>query len=152
MIVSDKPNPFKVLGLGTDVSNADIVKKLELLSDLAPTDEEILLYRWAVEQLITCPLTRLQYELFEVPHARYEDPEWEKFARVHRRNPVSMDALVKDVPDPGIEDFDMANLIGLFLDGLLEIPEVDIAPAVERSPFDPDMGLPPLEVRDVIFG
>src|SRR5439155_1678286 len=59
MIEHDKPNPFVVLGLPTDASEAEIAERAQELSDLAPTDEARRLHRWAREQVITRPRTRL---------------------------------------------------------------------------------------------
>lgn len=152
MIVTNKPNPFQVLGLPVDATKKEIKERGEELSDLAETDELRLLYRWAVEQLFTNPRTRLEYELFEIPNAQYEDQQWEDFARAHRKNPVNLAVLVKSAPPARLEDFDLAALIRLFLDGVLTIPEADISVAIDGSPFLPGYGPPPLEVRDVIFG
>jgi hypothetical protein len=152
MISSEKPNPFKVLGLPTDATNEDIVERGQELGDLGGTDEEMQLYRWAVEQLITKSITRLEYELFEIPGTRYDNPEWETFTEENDRNPVNLNALIKETSKPSLRDFDMAALIRLFLDGLLTFPDLDIKAAVENLPFQPDNGPPPLEVRDVIFG
>jgi hypothetical protein len=152
MIDPDKPNPFQILGLSTDATNEEIVSRGQELDIIAETDDQRLLYRWAIEQLLTRPLTRLEYELFEVPDARYEDPEWEAFARAHRRNPVDLASLVKDARSPTLDDFDLAALFGLLLRDMLAVGEADIRTAVEGSPFQPGYGPPPLEVKDVIFG
>ncbi len=152
MIANDKPNPFQVLGLPTDASNDDIVSRSQELSDLAASEEERLLVRWAVEQLITHPFTRLEYELFEIPGARYEDEEWEELVRKNRRNPVDLEALRGDASPPRLEDFDLAALLALLLDALLEAPPIDIRPALEAPPAAPDAGAPPLEVAHVVFG
>ena len=53
---------------------------------------------------------------------------------------------------PGVNDFNMAALIRLLLDGLLTLPETNIRAAIDTAPVEPGPGLPPLEVRDVIFG
>ncbi len=152
MISSEKPNPFKVLGLPADAGNEDIVERSQELVDLGGTDEKAQLYRWAVEELITKSITRLEYELFEIPGTRYENLEWETFTRKNKENPVNLNALIEETSIPSLRDFDMAALIRLFLDGLLTLPDVDIKAAVESLPFQPDKGPPPLEVRDVIFG
>lgn len=152
MIQDDKPNPFQVLGLPTNATNEEIVYRGEELNVLAGTEEQRLLYRWAIEQLLTKPLTRLEHELLEVPGASYEDREWEVFQRAHRRNPVDLAALTREAPPPSLEDFDFAALIRLLLSEQLRAPEANIRAAIENSPFQPDCGPPPLEVRDVIFG
>ncbi len=152
MITTDKPNPFQVLELPTDATNADIVARGQELCDLAETDEQRLLYRWAMEELITHPFTRLEYELFEIPDAEYENLDWDRFARKHRRNPVDLAALAREASPPGLDDFDLAALMQLLLDGLLTVPEADVRAALENSPFEAGCGPPPLEVRDVIFG
>ena len=152
MIVTNKPNPFQVLRLPVNATKKEIKEQGEELSDLAETDELRLLYRWAVEQLFTNPRTRLEYELFEVPDAQYEDQRWEGFARAHRKNPVNLAVLVKESSPACLEDFDLAALIRLFMDFILIIPKADISAAIDGSPFLPGYSRPPLEVRDVIFG
>src|SRR4051794_20543105 len=111
MIAHDKPNPFQVLGLPTDASEAAIAERAEELSDLAPTDEARRLHRWARERVITHPGTRLEYEIFEVPGTRYEDRDWEQFVKRHRRNPVDLQALAAAATTPQMTDFDLAELI-----------------------------------------
>jgi hypothetical protein len=152
MISNEKSNPFQVLGLPTNATNEDIVARGQEFCDLAETDEKRQLYRWAVEELITKSVTRLEYELFEIPGARYENPEWDRFVKRNKKNPIDLNALIKETLDPGLEDFNMAALIKLLLEGLLTPPKADIKVAVEKSPFQPDWGPPPLEVRNVIFG
>lgn len=152
MIETEKPNPFQLLELPTDATKEEIVERGQELCELAETDEQRLLYRWAMEKLITHPSTRLEYELFEIPSTEYEDPEWNRFARTHRKNPVNLTALAKETKHPQLSDFDMAALIGLLLDGLLNVPKGDIRAVLENSPFEAGYGPPPLEVRDVIFG
>ncbi|NUO80103.1 hypothetical protein HUU05_08505 [candidate division KSB1 bacterium] len=152
MIVTDKPNPFQVLGLPAHAANQEIVERGQELCELAESDAQRLLYRWAMEQLITKSLTRLEYELFEIPDAQYEDEEWERFIRLHRNNPIDIAALAAENPPPGCEDFDLQALVMLYLTAMLKAPKGDLKTAVEHSPFKPGVGLSPLEVRDVIFG
>ena len=152
MVSTDKPNPFQVLGLPADATNEDIVTRGQELCELAETEDRRLLCRWAIEQLITKSSTRLEYELFEVPGAQYEDLDAEPFYRRNRRNPVDLGALARAAPPPCLEDFNLATLIGMLLDGLLKVPETDLQAIVDSCPFDAGYGPPPLEVRDVIFG
>lgn len=151
MIVTDKPNPFCVLALPTDATRAEIVARGQELYDTAETKEQGLLYRWAMEQLITNPRTRLEYELFELPSTQYEDPEWEIFLRMHKRKPVDLAALTRDIPPPSLEDINMAAVMELFLDSMLSIAEPDIRIAIDGSPYTPINQLP-MEVCDVLFG
>jgi hypothetical protein len=152
MIPIEKPNPFKVLELPTDVVNKTIVEKGRELTELAESEEVNLQYRSAIEELITHPMTRLEFELFEIPETKYEDPEWERFVRSFRRNPVNLNSLAKEVSPPGINDFNMEAIISIFLDSMIAIKRADVKAAVERLPFKAGNGMPPLEVRDVIFG
>ncbi|MCD6486970.1 MAG: hypothetical protein J7K35_06570 [Syntrophobacterales bacterium] len=152
MISNDKPNPFQVLALPTNATNQDIVERGQELCDLAESDEQRLLYRWAIEQLITKSITRLEYELYEIPDTKYENSEWEHFTRFNKRNPVKIAALAKEIPPPSVDDFNMPEVVMLLLDALLKVPGPDIKTAVDNSPFKPGIGSPPLEVRDVIFG
>ncbi len=152
MIDPNKPNPFEVLGLPCHASNAEIVNRGKELSELESCPEKRLLYRWAVEQLITKPLLRLEYELFEAPATRYEDPEWEDFLRRHRRMPIDLAALAQECPLPSLADFRVAALLQWFLDDLLDLPPGDIRVAIAHLPICPEAGPPPLEVHHVIFG
>lgn len=148
----DRPSPFQVLELHVDATNAEIVERLNECMETAGSEAERQLYRSAgQEQLLQHPLSRVAYELFEVPGAQYVDREWERFERAHRRNPVNLVELAKECPPPELKDFNLPALIALALDGLLTVPEASITAAVEHNPFSPYCG-PPLEVRDVIFG
>jgi hypothetical protein len=149
---NDKPNPFQVLQLSADATNAEIVERGKDLNDGAVTKEEAQLYRWAMEQLITHPMTRLAYELLEMPGAQYGDDDWERFAKLNKKAPIDLAAMARASATPGLADFNLAALIELLLDGLLKIEPADVRVAVEHAPFVPSGGLPPVEVRDVIFG
>jgi len=152
MIAHDKPNPFSILALPTDASEADIAQRAQELSDLADTDEERLLYRWAREQVITHPRTRLEYEVFEVPGTEYDDAEWERFERRYRRNPIDLQADAAATSPPTAADFDLAALIRILLDGLLAVPAPDLGPLLASPPVGPGQGPPSVEARDVVFG
>src|SRR5204863_166269 len=130
----------------TNATQEEVVFRGQELCDLAETDEQRLLYRWAMEQLITHPNTRLLYELFEVPNALYEDREWENFARAFRRNPVDLAALAHETTPPRIADFNLSALIGQLLDETLTIPEADLKATIDHPPFSPGHGPPPLEL------
>ncbi len=152
MIEIDKPNPFRVLELSADATNQEIVERGQELIDLAETEAQRRQYRWAMEQLITKPLTRLQYELYEFPDSEYKDDDWERFVRINKRNPINIHELAKEIPAPGIEDFDLSELIQLLIEGMLRIDRPDIQTALQNSPFKPGVGPAPLEVKNVIFG
>src|SRR5438876_5168255 len=111
MIAMDKPNPFLVLGLPTDATRADIVARGQELYDTAETDKDALLFRWATEQLITNPRTRLEYELFELPDTQYEDDAWERFVRAHSKKPIELAKLLNDTTPPSVADMDMTALL-----------------------------------------
>lgn len=152
MIEIEKPNPFQILKLPIHATNEEIVARWEELSLLAKTPEQQHLYQWASEQLITNPATRLEYEIFEVPSSLYEDDEWERFQRKHRKNPITAASLM-DLAEPVTEkDFDFAKLIDIFLDGLFAPPEPDISAILLNPPFFPEWDSELLEVRHVIFG
>jgi hypothetical protein len=152
VIAIDKPNPFFVLQLPTDAGNEDIVARGQQLSDLAESEEQRVLCRWAMEQLITHPAMRLEWELFEVPGTAYRDDGWERFVRGHRRSPVDQAALTRDAEPLRLEDFDLAALARLVADALLVPPALDIDPIVQAPPVTFELGPPPVEVKDVIFG
>jgi hypothetical protein len=114
MLAGDKPNPFSVLALPTDATQADIVARSNELYDTAEMKEDGLLFRWAKEQLITNPQIRLEYEFFELPATEYEDVTWENFLRVHKKKPLYRDALQEEIPPAGIDAIDLAALLHLF--------------------------------------
>jgi hypothetical protein len=147
---SGKPSPFEILGLPVDATNAEIVEREDDAS-AQRTDQEELLCRMASHDLLTHALTRVVYELFEIPGAQYRDPGWERFVKLHEKSPVNLKELARTSRLPRLEDFNLAAVVGLALDGLLRVPEADIAPAIEHNPFTAECN-PPLEVRDVIFG
>jgi Asp-tRNA(Asn)/Glu-tRNA(Gln) amidotransferase A subunit family amidase len=153
MFTGGKPNPFQVLRLPTSATTKEITERGEELSATAEPDEQ-LLYRWAVEELITHPSVRLLHELYEVPDTNYEDQDWENFLRKYKRNPIRRATALEPGLPQTLEDFNPGALMELLLDGLLAVPEVEITPAMLAEPWqpDPDPKDPPLEVQDVIFG
>ena len=151
MIETDKPNPFHVLRLSIHATKKEIVERGQELYDTAETEEQRQLYRWAKEQLLTNVHTRLVYALFEMPDTQYDNPEWEQFIRLYRKNPVRLETLVKSIPAITEEDFDISAMIQQILQGFLTVPDADITTAVNGSPFMA-RSKPTLEVRDVIFG
>jgi hypothetical protein len=150
-IATDKPNPFSVLRISTDACAEDIVARGQELSDLADDDEQRLLVRWAVEALITHPHARAMYELFEMPATSYDEEAWARFARRHRRNPITLPANSDEEAAP-VEAFDLVALIDALLDDLARVPEPHPAPALVARPTRPDLGPPTVGVWDVIFG
>lgn len=152
MIANDRPNPFQVLGLPVRATEVDIAQRAQELGELAPTAEEGRLYRWAREQVITHPRTRLEYEVFEMPGALYDDPDWERFERKYARNPVDLRSAAAAVPAPTLEDFDLPALISIIFDAVVQVPRPDFTALVAWSPVGVGLAAPPLEVRDVIFG
>jgi curved DNA-binding protein CbpA len=151
MIDSHKPNPFQVLGLSTSATNKEIVERGRERYDTAETDEQRQLYRWAKEQLLSNPQTRLLYELFEAPGTRYEHPALENFLRKYRKNPVSAESLTRDASPISIKDFNIDELIKLLLQDMLMVSQEETAAVTQQAPFRSTTKLP-LEVRDVLFG
>ncbi len=152
MIEIDKPNPFQILELPVHATNQEVVECGQELMDLAETEEKRRLFRWAMEQLITKPLTRLEYELYECPGSEYSDNDWEHFVKMNKRNPIDIHELAKQISPPDITDFDLAALIEFWVDGMLQVEKPDIRIAIQNTPFKPEIGPPPLEIKDVIFG
>ena len=148
---TDKPNPFLVLRLATDVTKREIIERAQEFYDTAETPEEQQLYNWAKEQLITKPETRLAYELVEYPDTLYYDALLEQFARKYKNAPTNPEKLLKEAPPINLENLDMAAVFRQFLQSLLDVPEADIAIALKDIPFPVELKSP-LEVRDVIFG
>lgn len=151
MVPTDKPNPFLLLGLPTTATRQEIVERGQELCDLADSESARGLYRWALEQLITNPQRRLEYELFELPDAVYENAEWERFCRIHSRLPNRPDPGGGAAP-PTVADVDLGALMDLVLEDMLQWPEPDPSQAAAFPPFDPGPGPPPLEITDVLFG
>jgi hypothetical protein len=147
-----RPNPFRVLKLPARASKEDIAERGRQLVASAATEQQRRLYRWAAEELSTDPLTRLTCELFEIPDADYEREDWEQFCRSHAKNPLHFEDLFRQHGPPSPEDFDVAALLDLILEGMLTPAEADLEAAVDNPPYEPGYGPPPLEVRDVIFG
>jgi len=154
MFTSDKLNPFEVLGLPVDASDATIVARGRDLLQISTSDEQQQLYRWAIDELTTRASIRLRYELYELPDTQYEVERkaWDAFVRMHKINPVKRTQLAKEMPTLSLKDLNLEALLGLLLDGFLAVPEVDITLAIKESPFVRETIALPLEVRDVIFG
>ncbi len=150
--MTTRPNPFSVLKLPTESLNRDIVEKGQELSDLAESDTEKMLCRWAMERLLTNPSERLLYELFEIPGTRYENENWERFERRFRRNPLDRSVLLKDTIQPAISDINISSLISLIVRGLIPKEKSDAAIAIKGSPFRAGSDNSPIEVQDAIFG
>ena len=148
----DKLNPFQILKLPTYASYREIVERGQELSDLAESEEQRLLYRWAINELTLKPMTRLKYELTELPGTQYEDDNWERFLRLNRKNPVNIHTLVQNTSVPEIADINISAIVHLILKRMLQSPEVEVSQIITHCPFNPKIGHPPLEVRDVIFG
>ena len=152
MIADDKPNPFEVLAVPVTATDAEIAASAQELGDLAETEEDRQLYRWAREQLATHPRTRREYTIFEVPGAIYDEPGWSAFEQRHRRPPVNVRGLAGEAVALTVEDFDLVALVGLLIDGLLDVPAPDLARPLAAPPVPFGPGWFPLEIRDVIFG
>lgn len=151
MIATDKPNPFRVLMLPSDATLETIVSQAEDLYLLAESKEEEMLRRWAVEQLSTNVRTRLAYELFELPEARYMDEEWESFIRQNTREENNPPDILQGVPAPRADDLDLAVLADLLLAGLLAESEPDLDQAIAGAPLVPKYTFP-LKEEQVICG
>ena len=151
MIDDDKLNPFQVLKLPTNATKKEIVERGRELYDTAETEEQRQLYSWAKEQLLSKPLVRLEYELFEAPETQYEDTERDNFIRKYKKLPISPDALLRDAQPLSKDDVNIAQLIELLLQDVLTVPKGDINVPLHLSSFKPEHK-PPLEVRDVLFG
>ena len=144
---NEHANPFQVLGLPTTATNADIVARGQELGVGAEADEQMLIHQ-AIEALITHPLKRLEYELFEVPDAQYEDQTLEKLVRLFKRNPIHTNR--EEAPAPALDDVDLTTLMQLLLDELLTVAQSDLKAAIYNPPFGQRLDQP-LGVRDVIF-
>jgi hypothetical protein len=152
MSAQARPNPFHVLGLTIDAAAADVVHRGRELTQLAETDEDVQLIRWAIQELSTHPLTRVRHELLEVPDTEYREDDWDRFEQQNRKLPVDLDALTAGAEPLRTTDFDLRAVVGLLLDELLSPQATNIRPAVENAPVTPVLGAPPIEVNDVIFG
>lgn len=150
MTDTDKPNPFAVLRLPTDATAEQIVRRGQEQTGTTSDDARRQLVEWAIEALITHPPTRALHELFELPDTGYDvDEEWERFVRVHRRNPARPGEVT---PSAAAGAFDFVALVDAVVEDLRRLPEADIAAALAVPPVAPSPGPPPLEVWDVLFG
>ena len=152
MIDIDKPNPFFVLQLPVRADDQTIVEKTQDLCNVAESSARHQLIRWAREQLITKPQIRLEYEIFEMPDTRYADAEWKRFCQKHRKIAVDIAAMERDAPPPTEEVFSCAELMNLTIEGIIQTDGPDLKTLMAETPFRPGCGLPPMEVRDVLFG
>jgi hypothetical protein len=150
MKANTKPNPFHVLGLPIDASEADIVARGEELCQVAD-EAELPAIREAVTDLITHPAARRLHELLEVPGAQYRDDEWAIFAKSHKKPPVDLDTLANAARPLTAANFDLSAIVALVLDGMLSPPTVDLR-ALLHAPVPPGPGGPPVEVSNVLFG
>jgi hypothetical protein len=150
MIATDKPNPFQVLRLPTSADDEVIVRRGEELANTTTDDDERRLVTWAVEELITHPRTRATHELFEMPDTSYDDDAWERFVRLHRRNPLQ--AATEPQPVAPVDAFDLVALVNALVEELSRTQQPDITLALTTPPFAPSIGPSPLEARDVMFG
>lgn len=145
-----KPNPFTILGLPVDTDRGTIVEQGQQLSDIAATEEERDLHRWAVGELLHDQTTRRRHEILEAPGAAYRDGRWASFEKLYA-NPADR-ASLQGAGDLRPGDFDLAAIVGLILDASLVPPPVDAEAAVRHVPTSPELSDPPLEVADVLFG
>ncbi|MBT2207928.1 MULTISPECIES: hypothetical protein [Actinomadura] len=144
-------NPFHALGLPVDADRELIVERGQEMADLATSDEERDVYRWAVGELIHDEAARRVHAILEVPGTDYDDDRWARFERRHRASPVDPAAL-RAAGRPSPEVFDIPQIIDVVLDWMLTPPEVDVDEAVRHVPVRPRLDEPPLEVSDVLFG
>jgi hypothetical protein len=144
-------NPFHVLGLAVSADTESIVERGEELIDTG-TPEEGKLVHDAKSELLRRADTRVLHELLEVPGADYRNDTWERFVTAHRAVPVDAAELAALTGAVRAEDFDLPELIRLFLERHLRPPEPDIAPALREAPEPAELDRQPLEVRDVLFG
>lgn len=144
-----RPNPFHVLGLPVDATEADIVERAEEGIQTAPTAQDRELYDWAMRELIRNPRTRLRYELTEPPGTDYRDRRWAFFARTHRTYPAGLGGQ-----NLSPEDFEVPRALRRTVRALAQAPLTDTGDALRTAPqaarvHDQE---PELEVRDVLFG
>lgn len=151
MIEAEKPNPFYVLKLPTNATQAEMVSQTENLA-LSGAGEERLIH-WAAEQLRTNLRTRLEYELFELPGTCYADEGWETFVSQYRprRREAALPAQVQEMSTPGLNALNLAALAELFLENVLVPCEPDLEQAINGSPLVPRYTLP-LKEEDGICG
>jgi hypothetical protein len=146
------PNPFHLLGLPSDATAEEIVRRAEELSTLADSDADRSLFNWARQELIRDSFSRSLHTLLEAPGAEYRDDQWARFDRRHRRNPANIAALAEDAGRLRSADFALGVILDLLLDGLLIPPDGDVRTALRHPPVSPGPGASPLEVSDVLFG
>ncbi len=144
-------NPFQVLGLPVTATKADIVERHRQLCEVTPEDQHPPFHQ-ARRDLLTNPDERRMHEVLEIPATEYQERErtWRRFEHRHRRAAVDLTALRHSAQGLRLDDVDLAGVIGLLLDELLTLPEVDIHRALAEVPAyeNPQM----MEIRDVLFG
>lgn len=154
-----RPNPFHVLGLPVDASDAEIVERGQEGTELAGTEEERKLYDWAMRELIGHPDTRRRHAVTEAPDTDYRDERWKDFARLNGRNPANTRALT-EAGSGGAplkpSDIDWAALLGQLAAGLgeagAEAEARQIRAALEQPPVQHGNAVRTVEVSDVLFG
>jgi hypothetical protein len=152
MTDTERPDPFNNLHLPTSPTIADLPDENLETSDIADPGEKRMLYRWAIERLLTNPSERFIKEMREIPGTSYEDEEWERFIRAFRKSPIENGSVLKELPDLTPEDINLDAFMSILLKSLLTIDQGDILiPSVESTlPLgNPE---PPFDVSDVIFG
>nr|BBH86926.1 hypothetical protein KTC_16770 [Thermosporothrix sp. COM3] len=146
----EKPNPFCVLRLPTGSTLAEIVARGEDLHQIAENKEQAMLIHWATEQLKSNPETRLEYELFELPDTRYENEEWENFARKQRRKPITLAALAKESQPTPTQQVNMPVLLQSLLKLAQKVEKADIESVLDHAPCVPECTTPAMEEWNVI--
>lgn len=88
-------NPFALLRVSTQASRQEVVERGKVLIEGTDDDELKIVYRKAVEQIISHPFERLVQAVWEVPDTNYEehDDTWRKFAQPFRSNPVTLNSV-----------------------------------------------------------
>lgn len=144
-------NPFQVLGLPVTATKAEVVERHRQLCETRPEHEHPSFHQ-ARRDLLTHPDERRMHEVLEVPGTEYRERErtWRMFEQRYRRNPVDLTALRQGARGLRLDDVDLARVIGLLLDELLALPDVDIRPALAELPAYDNPQI--TEIRDVLFG
>jgi len=145
-------NPFHVLGLPVDATNAQIVERAEELVQTCHDAAERDLVVWAKGELITHPLVRARHERTEPGRTDYErEQRWEDFVHDHRRGPVSARTLAVGAP-LRTEDFDLAAVVRILTRWSADAELEAVDPLLCPLPATEADGVTRLEVRDVLFG
>ena len=149
--MSQKENPFHVLGIPVNSSDEEIARQYNKLCRSRPEEQPA--FRRAWEQLRSNSRVRQVHEITEMPDTDYSvrEKEWRSFERANRKNPVDFADLAAQSPaGPPAEA--VPELVTAALNSALRTTNADIALLAAHAATLPGGTAPPIGIEDVIFG